>query len=130
MEDKLGIGLVKELARVIIKTAEELQDALSDGKLQLMEIIKLIDNGKSLLSVYNNRVELVAQLKDIDSEERSELFGYIKTQYNAPNEKVAQVIVLVIEILEKSLEIYEDGVKVVIGKSKELVSLIKEDKVV
>lgn len=124
--EELGIDLLKKASKAIIDVVEEGQTALADGKLQLTEIIGLFDNGYTLVKLYSKRDEILAQLKDVNSEERKELFEYIKEEYDAPEESADLIIDKVIDILEQGFELYEQGVIDFIEKVKDLISTLKQ----
>lgn len=126
MEEKLGIDLVKSLAKAVINAVEEGQEAMADGKFQLTEIMGFLDNGVALVGLYNKKDQILAQLKDVDSDERAELFTYLKSEYDAPTDRGELVVDKVIDILEKGFEVYEQGVMDLVIKVKDLIALLKE----
>lgn len=125
-EEKLGIDMVKALAKTIIDAIEEGQAALEDGKFQITEIVNFFDDGLAIVKMYNNKETILAQLKDIDAEERKELAEYIKSEYDAPTAKADLVVDKVVDILEKAVEVYEQGVMDLVIKTKDLISLLKD----
>jgi hypothetical protein len=128
MEEKVGIDLIKFAVKTVVDAVEEGQKAMADGRFQLVEIIEFFDDAKAFSQVYSKKSELIAQLKDVDSEERVELFQYLKDEYDAPNERQEVIVERVIDLIEKAFEVYDQGVLDLIEKTKDLIALFKENK--
>lgn len=125
MEEKLGIDLVKDLAKVVVDIAEQTEKTLEDGQIQLTELVGFFDEGMSLMKLFSKKTAIMEQLKDIDSVERKELIEYIKAEYNSTNEKAEMVVAMVLDIIEELFIVYEDHIKGLILRTKELISVVK-----
>ena len=124
--EKLGIDVVKFAVKAVIDAVEEGQDAMADDRFQLMEIVGFFDDMKAFTELYSRKSELIAQLRDIDSEERAELFQYLKDEYDAPTERFKMIVDKVVDLIEKAFEVYEQGVMDLIKKTRDLIALLKE----
>ena len=124
-EQKLGIDLVEKLIKTVVDLAEEVQADLKDGKMQLSEVIGLFDNSVDFVQLYKQRTDLLAQLKDIDSAERQQLFEYLKSEYQAPSDHAEKIVDMIIDILEKGFELYDQGIMSLLENVKDLLALIK-----
>ena len=124
-EQKLGIDLVEKLIKTVVDLAEEVQADLKDGKMQLSEVIGLFDNSVDFVQLYKQRTDLLAQLKDIDSAERQQLFEYLKSEYQAPSDHAEKIVDMIIDILEKGFELYDQGIMNLLENVKDLLALIK-----
>ena len=89
---KFGITNLKKCVRFATSVGNEFQNSLADGKFSGIEAFNFIDEVAQLPEIINNRAEIVAEAKDIDSVEGQELREYVRTELNIANEKVEDVI--------------------------------------
>ena len=98
--DKLKKALV-----VAIELAEGVDEALEDGQFSLSEGIAIavgtIPGGASL---WENRVEIVEEIKDLDSAELAEINAYVAAELDLANDltekKVEKVIAALIAVVD------------------------------
>jgi len=68
-ENKLGTDMIKKTIKFLYDTGTEGIEILADKKIVLGEVLGLGDNLYSGITLFMKWPELVAQAKDVDSEE-------------------------------------------------------------
>lgn len=110
---KEGIDLLKKLSNTIIETVIEIKKDSSDNGFQFFEIIALGDNAISLIKHGLNWEKLLAQIKDLDSEEAQELTDYIISR-GVMSSKAKDVLRHTVSIAYKLLDIWFTDLSVII----------------
>ena len=81
------IDKTKQALLVVINAAEQVDLALVDGSLSLAEGISIAVSAiPGAASIWENRVELVEELKELDSSELEEIKGFVATELDLANE--------------------------------------------
>ena len=100
LQKKEGIELLKKFSKTVINTGIEIQEDLKDKKLSTGEMIGLVDNFVSLGRQGLNWRQLLAEIKDFDTEEGKEFADYLISQGIA-NDKVEVIILHTAALAEK-----------------------------
>jgi hypothetical protein len=99
------IDKTKQALLTLINVAEQFDIALLDGKLSLSEVVTVVVSAiPGASAIWENRIELVAELKDLDSDELAEVNQFVATELDLSNElaekKVEKVIAALIALID------------------------------
>jgi hypothetical protein len=93
MSEKLGIQNLKEAAIALINTGEKVDVALEDGKVSGMEAINMtISAVPALYNVAKNGKQIVAEFKDLDDDERTDLIETVASELDLRSDYVEKKI--------------------------------------
>lgn len=110
-ENKLGTDMIKKTIKFLYDTGTEGIEILADKKIVLGEVLGLGDNLYSGITLFMKWPELVAQAKDVDSEEGADLVAYVGDLIkNATSDKIDVIIDNAIIIITKEIEIYNENI--------------------
>ena len=110
-ENKLGTDMIKKTIKFLYDTGTEGIEILSDKKIVLGEVLGLGDNLYSGIALFMKWPELVAQAKDVDSEEGADLVAYVGDLIkNATSDEIDVIIDNAIIIITKEIEIYNENI--------------------
>ena len=110
-ENKLGTDMIKKTIKFLYDTGTEGIEILSDKKIVLGEVLGLGDNLYSGITLFMKWPELVAQAKDVDSEEGADLVAYVGDLIkNATSDEIDVIIDNAIIIITKEIEIYNENI--------------------
>jgi len=88
----LPIDQLKKAIKFGIDFGNHLSSSLEDKKITLAEGLGFATPLFQLPDLYNNRVAIIAQAKDVDSAEGIELRTYVRDELKIPNELVEDAI--------------------------------------
>lgn len=110
-ENKLGTDMIKKTIKFLYDTGTEGIEILADKKIVLGEVLGLGDNLYSGITLFMKWPELVAQAKDVDSEEGADLVAYVGDLIkNATSDEIDVIIDNAIIIITKEIEIYNENI--------------------
>ena len=110
-ENKLGTDMIKKTIKFLYDTGTEGIEILADKKIVLGEVLGLGDNLYSVITLFMKWPELVAQAKDVDSEEGADLVAYVGDLIkNATSDEIDVIIDNAIIIITKEIEIYNENI--------------------
>lgn len=103
---KLGIDHIKAAVLFAITFGKTIGAELKDGFQVVPDLVGLIPSLMQLPEIIKSGSDLVAEWKDRDEEEKTELKNYIKDNFDIPDDKIEELIErsgnLVIEIMDYS----------------------------
>lgn len=83
MATKIGINKVKEGLHLGFSFWKQTNEALKDGKFDLMDAIGFMDEILLISPVVSGSKELLAQTLDLDTTERAEIYEWAKGEFPA-----------------------------------------------
>jgi hypothetical protein len=116
-ETKVGIDLLKKLAKTVVGTVTEIENDFSDKKISTMEIIGLVDNAYSLVKQGLDWKNLLSQAKDVDTEEGTELLAYI-VELGVLDEKAQEVLTHIVALAQKAEAAWSEDIQPIIAAIK------------
>lgn len=88
----IGIENLKTVAKFGIDLGENISAALADSKITLSEAVSLLPTVMSLPGIIEKKADIVAEFKDLDSAERSELNAYIAAEFDIADDELENKI--------------------------------------
>jgi ActR/RegA family two-component response regulator len=88
MADKLGIEHFKVLIDVGLEVPKKIAEITADGKVDLFEIIGLVPTATALVAVAKGWKDIVAEFKDLDDAERTQIHDYFAEKFTIPDKDV------------------------------------------
>lgn len=90
---KTGIETVKKALAVSLGIAKGVHDALADdGKIKFFEALGIVGKAFDFADVINRRQQLIAEVRDLDPEERAALARWVRDTYQVPDERVETTV--------------------------------------
>lgn len=86
--EKVGISNLKKAVKFGIDLGEQFAEALKDGKIVWTESFGFIDELLQVPALLKSGQDCTLELKDLDAEERAELYAYVQDEFDIDNEKV------------------------------------------
>lgn len=115
-EKKVGTDLIKKAIKFVYDVSIEGIEVFKDKKLSMGEILGFGDNLYAGITIALKSKELWVQLKDIDTEEGSEIVLYVADLVKgATGDEIDVIIDNAIQIIQKELEIYETNILPIIA---------------
>lgn len=105
---KEGIDRIKFALGFLINYSESLIKKLEDKKLTWSERVGLIIDLTPLMEIVKNRLELVEQLKDLDTDEFNELKNFAVVEFNINNEIAEKRVKKCLNVLSSIFELITD----------------------
>lgn len=100
MAEKIGVETIKKAIRLGLDLAKGISDALAnDGKISFFETLGLVGKTFPIAELINKRKQLVEELKDLEQDEKTELYIFVQATYNIPYARVEPTV-------EKALELF------------------------
>lgn len=100
----LGIESLKTVAKFGIELGEKAADALADGKVSATEAFGFLPTLMAIPGILAQKDDVVAEFKDLTSEERSELNAFIAAEFDIANDalesKIEKGLSAVVAILD------------------------------
>lgn len=118
-EKNLGVELIEKAIDTIVGTVLEVDKAYKDKKISTGEIIGLADNAFSIAKQGLNWKNILAQCKDVDSDEARQLVEYIEGKGIMPA-KAADILNHTVALVDKLIDAYNEDVIPIIEDIKEL----------
>ncbi len=87
----LGIENLKKAIHLAISLPIQVIES-SKKKIKFLAILNFIDEFKELTQLVKERDKVVAEIKDLSPEERTELLEYIKSEFDIPDDKLESFI--------------------------------------
>lgn len=86
--EKLGIKETKDLVRFGLSLGKGIQEAMEDGKIDLLDAMKFLPVLKDLKPAIEGAKEIPAELKDMDDEERAELLDFFQKEFDLEDDEL------------------------------------------
>lgn len=100
----LGIDNLKVVAKFGIDLGEKAAAILADGKMQGAEVFELLPVLMAIPGILQKKTEIVAEFKDMTTDERTQLNSYIQEEFDIPNDqlemKIEKGLTAVVAILD------------------------------
>jgi hypothetical protein len=87
-DEKLGIEHFKTLINVGLLVPKKIAEVTADNKVSLIEIVGLVEPATQVIVVAKGWKDIVAELKDLDDDEKKELHDYFADKFDIPNDKI------------------------------------------
>ena len=111
-EERYGIEVTKKVLKVVLHIALQTVEALDDGKISLLEGIKIALQVPKLAGFVGDRAELLLELKDISREEMEELKTMVKHEFKVTHDNKATQLVFngftILNLIYKSVELIKE----------------------
>lgn len=91
-EEKLGIEALKKGVKFAVSIASQVTQVMEDGKFSWMETFSFIDEFQEGVVVIKNGKQIVAELKDLSPEEKTELDAYVKAEFDIADDRVEKIV--------------------------------------
>ena len=91
MSETTGIEILKKAVKTGLNLGHQIVTAGEDG-FQWTDAFGFIDDVQAVAGVVKDGKEIVAELKDLTDEERTELYDYIQNEFDIPDDKIEGVI--------------------------------------
>jgi len=93
MEEKLGIELTSKVILFGIKLTEGIEKRLADdGKISIWEGISLIPILKDVPGIIRDRDTLIAELKDLSTEELKQIQTLISEELDIEGDRIEEIV--------------------------------------
>ena len=97
--EELGIDKVKFVLKAGIDLAEDVVEKSKDG-FQIEEIISIAINAvPDVINAIKDRKEFVAQVANLSTAEKEELYDFAVTEFDIPNDKAEVVVEAVLAVI-------------------------------
>jgi hypothetical protein len=88
----LGIENLKKLLNAGLNFGKSAAKALEDKKVSFFEAIGLVPEVFALIGIGKTWSEVQAEINDLEDDEKDEIYDYVKTEFDIPNDKVETFI--------------------------------------
>lgn len=100
----LGIENLKVVAKFGIDLGEKAASVLADGKMTGNEVFELLPVLMSIPGILQKKDAIVAEFKDLSTDERAELNAFIQLEFDIPNDqletKIEKGLTAVVAVLD------------------------------
>jgi len=118
MEKELGIELTKKITKDVILLVKEAVTAYkNDGKFSTGEMLGMIDNVIPLLTDFAKFNAVIAEIKNLDTDEGKELVNFVLS-LGIVNDKVELIVVNAVEFIEGVYLLYRTNLIPIINVFK------------
>lgn len=107
MSNKLGIDSIKKSVAFAVDFGLKVADSLEDGKITFWESLGFVSNLKDIPEIVETLPQIKAEVKELSSEETSELLLYIKERFDFKGSDVEEKVNASISFLESSAILIE-----------------------
>lgn len=87
-----GIENLKKMVKFACDFTKQISEALKDGKFQWTDALGFIDEAAQLPGVAKSFPAIKQELAELDSTERAELYDYIVSEFDIPNDAVEVLV--------------------------------------
>lgn len=87
-----GIENLKKLVKFACDFTKQVAEALKDGKFQWTDAFGFIDEAAQLPAVAKSFPAVKQEVSELDENERKELYDYLVSEFDIPNEAVEVLI--------------------------------------
>lgn len=88
MANPLGTENLKKLIKFGLDITKQIAEALKDGKVSTAEIFSFLPQLMQVPGVVKSWPDIVAEFKDLSTEDRADLHTYFAGEFDIPNDKV------------------------------------------
>lgn len=100
----IGIENLKLVAKTGIDLGEKAAQVFADGKVTLPEGLEFLPVLMGVPGILEKKAEIVAEFKDLDGAERTELNNYIQAEFDIANDelenKIEKALTAVVAVLD------------------------------
>lgn len=105
MDKQIGIQETKELLDFGFKLQEGIISAMEDNKASLLDIPAFVPAIMSAPKAFANVHQVLAELKDLNSDERTELLEFARERFDLPDNDLEIIIEDTLEVILLNVKI-------------------------
>lgn len=102
----IGIEKIKAAVDLAIRFYKQTAKVLEDGTVKPLELLEFVDEVSEIGTVVESGEQLLAELNDMDLNERNELMEMARTELNMSDEKIENIIVASLDLALAGYKFY------------------------
>lgn len=103
----LGVNDLKKLVKFPLDLTKQIAESTADGW-QFTDLFAFVDELATVPGIVKNWKNAVAELKELDTADRQELYDFVVAEFDIPNEKVEKFVENALLNVVSLIALYEE----------------------